>query len=124
MFNENLFQCHCHFILISEILFYIILCPYVVWMLIAYNNSTVMKLPWRNSASEMYVNLNIYSLKEMLRRLKFRFMSRFNVSNNIFISNIYNSACSLYYKNWNCWDNFVHISGVNLWYTYTYFYVY
>ena len=79
-------------------------------MLIAYNNSTVKKLPWANSASEMCVNLNIYSLKEMLRILKFRFMSRFNVSNNIFILNIYNSACGLYYKNWYCWDNFVHIS--------------
>ena len=35
---------------------------------IAYNNSLrrFMRLPWRNSASEMFVNLNIRSFDEML----------------------------------------------------------
>ena len=36
---------------------------------IAYKNSLrrFMRLPWRNSASEMFVNLNIYSFDEILR---------------------------------------------------------
>ena len=36
---------------------------------IAYNNSLrlFMRLQWCNSASEMFVNLNIYSFDEMLR---------------------------------------------------------
>ena len=36
---------------------------------VAYNNSLrrFMRLPWRNSASEMFVNLNIRSFDEMLR---------------------------------------------------------
>ena len=39
---------------------------------IAYNNSLrrFMRLPWRNSASEMFVNLNIYSFDEMLEYLR------------------------------------------------------
>ena len=52
-----------------------------------------MKLPWRNSASEMFVNLNIRSFDEMLRIFTFGFMSRVIVSNNVLISNIYNSPC-------------------------------
>ena len=35
-----------------------------------------MRLPWRNSASEMFVNLNIRSFDEMLRSFTFGFMSR------------------------------------------------
>ena len=41
---------------------------------VAYNNSLrrFMKLPWRNSASEMFVNLNILSFDEMWRRHNLR----------------------------------------------------
>ena len=69
---------------------------------IAYNNSLrrFMRLPWRNSASEMFVNLNIYSFDEMLRIFTFGFMSRVSVSYNQFISSIYNSPCSLYSNIW------------------------
>ena len=60
----------------------------------AYNNSLrcFMRLPLRNSASEMFVNLN-YSFDEMLRILTFGFMSRVSISNNLFISRIYNPPC-------------------------------
>ena len=55
---------------------------------IAYNRSRrFMRLPWRNSASEMFVN--VYSFDEMLRIFTFGFMSRVSVSNNQFISSIY-----------------------------------
>ena len=39
---------------------------------LAYYNSLLrfMRLPWRNSASEMFVNLNIYSFDEMLEYLR------------------------------------------------------
>ena len=83
---------------------------------IAYNNSLhrFMRLPWRNSASEMFVNLNIYSFDEMLRIFTFGFMSRVSVSNNQFISSIYNSPCRLYSNIWTWWDNLLHINRVNL----------
>ena len=44
---------------------------------VAYNNSLrrFMRLPWRNSVSEMFVNLNIRSFDEMLRIFTFGFMS-------------------------------------------------
>ena len=43
---------------------------------LACNNSLrrFMRLPWRNSASEMFVNLNIYLFDEMLEYLRFGFM--------------------------------------------------
>ena len=65
---------------------------------VAYNNSLLsfVKLPWRNSVSEMFVNLNIRSFDEMLRIFTFRFMSKVIASNNMLISSIYNSPCRLY----------------------------
>ena len=83
---------------------------------VAYNNSLrrFMRLPWRNSASEMFVNLNIRSFDEMLRIFTFVFMSRVIVSNNLLISNIYNSPCRLYSNIWSWWDSILHINRVNL----------
>ena len=65
---------------------------------VPYNNglSRFIKLPWRNSASEMFVNLDIYSFDEMLRIFTLGFMSRVIVSNNLFISSIHNSPCPQY----------------------------
>ena len=57
-----------------------------------------MRLPWRNSASEMFVNLNIRSFAEMLRIFTFGFMSRVIVSNNVLISNIYKLTLSSVFK--------------------------
>ena len=48
-----------------------------------------MKLPWRNSDSEMFMNLNIDSFEEMLKIFTFGFKSRVSVSNNLFIAGIY-----------------------------------
>ena len=47
-----------------------------------------MRLPWRNSASKMFVNLSIRSFDEMLRIFTFGFMSKVIVSNNVLIFNI------------------------------------
>ena len=51
---------------------------------IAYNNSLrrFMFLPWRNSATEMFANLGIYSFDEMLRIFVFSFCSRVTASHN------------------------------------------
>ena len=83
---------------------------------VAYNNSLrrFMRLPWRNSASEMFVNLNIRSFDEMLRIFTFGFMSRVIVSNNLLISNIYNSPCRLYSNIWSWWDSLLHINRVKV----------
>ena len=65
---------------------------------VKYNSSLrrFMRLPWRNRASEMFVNFSINSLDEMLRIFTFGLMSRVIVSNNLLISDIYNSVCRLY----------------------------
>ena len=47
-----------------------------------------MRLPWHNSASEMFVKLSINSFNEMLRIFIFGFMPRVIVSNNLLILNI------------------------------------
>ena len=79
---------------------------------VAYNNSLrrFMILPWRNSASEMFANLSILSFDEVLRIFAFGFRSRIIVSNNLFISSIYNSTCRIYSLMWTWWDNLLYMS--------------
>ena len=81
-----------------------------------YNNSMrrFMKLPWRNSHSKMFVNLNIRSFDEVLQIFTFGFMSRVTVSNNLLISNIYISSCRLYSNIWTWWDSLLLMTRVNL----------
>ena len=85
-------------------------------MKVAYNNSLCrfIRLPCRNSASELFVHLNIRSFDEMLRIFTLGFMSRVIVSNNVLISNIYNSPCRLYSNICSWWDSLLHINRVNL----------
>ena len=54
---------------------------------VAYNNSLrrFMGLPWHNSASEMFVNLNIKSFGEMLRCFVYSFRSRIMISGNLML---------------------------------------
>ena len=67
---------------------------------IAYNNSLrrFMFLPWRNSATEMFVNLGIYSFDEMLRIFVFSFRSRVTASHNQLICSLCSAHCSVYSK--------------------------
>ena len=76
-------------------------------MKVAYNNSLrrFMILPWRNSASEMFANLSIPSLDELLRIFVFGFWSRIIVSNKLFISSIYHLTCRIYSYMWTWLDN-------------------
>ena len=54
---------------------------------VAYNNSLrrFMGLPWYNSASEMFVNLNMKSFGEMLRCFVYSFRSRIMISGNLML---------------------------------------
>ena len=73
-----------------------------------------MRLPCRNSVSEMFVNLNNRSFDEMLRIFTFGFMSRVIVSTEVLISNIYNSPYRLYSNIWSWCDSLLHLNRVNL----------
>ena len=78
---------------------------------IAYNNSLrpFMFLPWRNSATEMFVNLGIHSFDEMLRIFVFSFRSRVTASHNQLICSLCSAHCSVYSKLWAWWNSLLHI---------------
>ena len=64
---------------------------------ISYNNSLrrLLNLPKWNSASEMFVNLNILSFDEILRKTVYSFIERIKGSENKIIYQIVNSALPL-----------------------------
>ena len=78
---------------------------------VAYNNSLrrFMGLPWHNSASEMFVNLNIKSFGELLRVFVHGFRSRITISRNFMLSSICNSSCSIYSKLWAWWRTLMYV---------------
>ena len=65
---------------------------------IAYNNSLrqLLSLPKHNSASEMFVNLNILSFGEVLRKFVYSFQSRVIMSDNILYFQLYHGTTPLY----------------------------
>ena len=67
---------------------------------IAYNNSLrkIQNLSKYNSASEMFVSLNIPSFNELLRKFVFRFRSRIQDSGNSLVNNIVKSSVPLFSK--------------------------
>ena len=75
-----------------------ILCTHVVWLY--------------NSASEMFVNINIKSFGELLRVFVHGFRSRIVISRNFMLSTICNSPCSIYSKLWAWWRTLLY---VHLW---------
>ena len=72
------------------------------WIKIAYNNSIrrLFFFPKLNSASEMYVNLNIMSFGELPRKYVYSFRLRMGVSLNCIIDNIYSSNVPLHSDIW------------------------
>ena len=72
---------------------------------VTYNNSLrrFMGLPWPNSASEMFLNLNIKSFGELFRVCVHGFRSRIIISRNFMLSSICNSSCSIASKLWGLW---------------------
>ena len=70
---------------------------------VAYNNS--LGLPSHNSASGMFVNLNIPSFAELLRKYVYSFRNRFETSDNVIIHGIYLSQFLLQSGRWIWWDD-------------------
>ena len=64
---------------------------------VAYNNSLrrLLGLPSHNSASSMFVNLNIPSFGELLRKYVYNFRNRLETSDNVIIRGIYLSHITL-----------------------------
>ena len=69
---------------------------------IAYNNDLrrLLNLPKYNSASEMFVNLNIPSFYKLLRKFVFSFKRRIMDSDNLLVDGIVRSAAPLFSKIW------------------------
>ena len=77
---------------------------------IAYNSlRRFMFLPWRNNATEMFVNLWIHSFDEMLRIFLFSFRSRVTASHNQLICSLCSAHCTVYSKLWAWWNSLFHI---------------
>ena len=72
---------------------------------VAYNNSLrrLLGLPSHNSASGMFVNLNIPSFGELLRKYVYSFKNRLESSENIIIRGIYLSQFLLQSGIWVWW---------------------
>ena len=71
----------------------------------SYNNSCrrVLRLPMRNSASEMFVQCNILSFGELLKKSMFAFRGRIQSSNNTIIQCMVNSVALLVSNVWKWW---------------------
>ena len=72
---------------------------------IAYNNSLrrLLGIPKHNSASGMFVQLNIKSFGELLRSYIHSFMNRLQCSNNLILSSICESTVPMYSNIWTWW---------------------
>ena len=88
---------------------------------VAYNNNLrlFMGLPWHNSATEMFVNLNIKSFGEMLWCFVYGLRSWIMISGNLMLIGIYKSPCIIHSKLWAWWRILL---SVNVWLaTYLYY---
>lgn len=76
---------------------------------VAYNNGLrrFLNLPYRNSASEMFVNLNIPSFNELLRKNVYNFVSRIKSSHNSIVKRLV-SVVSRSSVIWNWWFTTLH----------------
>ena len=75
---------------------------------ITYNNGLrrLLNLPKYNSASEMFVNLNIPSFNELLRKFVFSFKTiRIIESNNSLVNGIVTSTIPLLSSIWAWWSD-------------------
>ena len=77
---------------------------------IAYNNGLrrLLNLPKYNSASEMFVNLNILSFGELLRKFVFSLKTIMN-SDNPLVNGIVRSATPLFSQIWAWWSDILNI---------------
>ena len=82
---------------------------------VAYINSfrRLMKLSYRCSASEMFVNHNVSSFKEVLRKSTHNFISRLKNSNNSLIKTVLHSSIPLSSSIWSHWHDMIYVHRVN-----------
>ena len=83
---------------------------------VSYNNSCrrLLRLPMRNSASEMFVQCNILSFGELLRKSIFAFRGRIKSSNNRSIHCIVNSVAPLVSNVWKWWRTTLYTGNVTV----------
>ena len=79
---------------------------------IAYNKilRKFMFLPWRNSATEMYVNPGNKYFYEMLRNYMCGFRFRVTTSYNQLLSSLCSAHCSVCSKLWAWWNSLLNIT--------------
>ena len=77
---------------------------------IAHNNGLrrILNLPKYNSASEMFVNLNIPSFDEILRKFVYSFKSRIQDSFNSLVNGIVKCSVPLFSKIWVWWNDILY----------------
>ena len=77
---------------------------------VAYNNSLrrILNLPKYNSVSEMFVNLNILSFDELLRKFVFSFRSRIQDLGNSLVNGIVKSSLLLVSKICVWWSDILN----------------
>ena len=74
---------------------------------IAYNNShrRLLGIPKHNSASKMFVQLNIKSFGELMRNNIYSFMNRLQCSSNLILSSICKCTVPLHSNIWTWWHD-------------------
>ena len=77
---------------------------------VAFNNvhRRMLNLPWRCSASTMYVNYNIPNLDIVIRRNLFGFIQRLSISQHSIIRALEHSW-HIKIKHWDCWTKMVYL---------------
>ena len=83
---------------------------------VSYNNSCrrLLRLPMRNSASGMFVQCNLLSFGELLRKSIFAFRGRIQSSNNAIIKCIVNSVAPLVSNVWKWWRTTLYTGHVTV----------
>ena len=83
---------------------------------VSYNNSCrrLLGLPMRNSASGMFVQCNLLSFGERLRKSIFAFRGRIQSSNNIVIKCMVNSVAPLVSNVWKWWRTTLYTGHVTV----------
>ena len=81
----------------------------------AFNNvhRRMLNLPWRCSASAMYVNYNLHNLDTVIRRNLFGFIQRLSISQNSIIRALEHSW-HIKIKLWDCWTKILYLFRVAL----------
>ena len=83
---------------------------------VSYNNSCrrLLGLPMRNSASGMFVQCNLLSFGELLRKSIIAFRGRIQSSNNTIIKCMVNSVAPLVSNVWKWWRTTLYTGHVTV----------